>query len=147
MNDTLEYNQFIEINCIFIFILLHLQWTLSVTKRTIHFVWPEKKIDMTFYLQILTCYNSNYWIFNCEYCISNVLIGSLNSGYQLMFQVTLYGIIELMQRSKKRLLFSFTYLMHFLQSFISFPQYVSHLNFNLSQLTSRLNILYLLHLL
>ena len=60
---------------------------------------------MTFYLQILTCYNSNYWIFNCEYCISNVLIGSLNSGYQLMFQVTLYGIIELMQRPKKILLF------------------------------------------
>ena len=49
----------------------------------------------------------NYWIFNCRYCISNVLIGSPNSSYQLMFQVTWYGITELMQRPKKRLLFKF----------------------------------------
>ena len=31
-----------------------------------------------------------YQIFNYEYCISSVLIGSFNIGYQLMFQDTLY---------------------------------------------------------
>ena len=33
----------------------------------------------------------NYYIFNSEYCISAVLIGSLNSSYQLLLWVTSYG--------------------------------------------------------
>ena len=33
----------------------------------------------------------NYVIFNLEYCISSVLIGSFHLGYQIMYRFSLYG--------------------------------------------------------
>ena len=42
---------------------------------------------MTFMNRLLS-YILYYQIFNSEYCISSVLIGSLNSAYQLILQVT-----------------------------------------------------------
>ena len=47
-------------------------------------------IQMTF-MNRLFSYILYYQIFNSEYCISSVLIGSLNSAYQLILQVTLQG--------------------------------------------------------
>ena len=45
---------------------------------------------MTF-MNRLFIYILYFQIFNSKYCISSVLIGSLNSAYQLILQVALQG--------------------------------------------------------
>ena len=105
----------------------------------------RKKIDMTFYLQIFICL---YWlILVIEFKTADIallmfwLVHSTPVISSCSESPHLESLNQCKGQRKEYFLILHSYLMHFLQSFISLLQSISYLKLNLS----KLNILYLLY--